>query len=146
MSARRRSLTDPAMETIIERLIVAATRARENAYAPYSKYRVGAAIATESGIIYPGCNVENASFPAGICAERTAVSSMIAAGDRIPIACAIVTAGPTPAPPCGICRQVLVEFARDMPIVLLGLDGKKTLRRDLELRALMPEVFELPPR
>jgi cytidine deaminase len=71
---------------------------------------------------------------------------MIAAGDRNPIACAIVTAGPTPAPPCGICRQVLVEFARDMPIVLVGLDGKKTIRRDLELRALMPEVFELPPR
>ena len=91
MSARRRSpaSTDP-LEPIIERLIAAATRARENAYAPYSKYRVGAAIATESGIIYPGCNVENASFPAGICAERTAISSMIAAGDRNPIACAIV--------------------------------------------------------
>jgi cytidine deaminase len=128
---------------LIEALAAAATRAREHAYAPYSHYRVGAAIATRSGNVYAGCNVENAAFPSGICAERGAIAAMVAAGERDPIACVIVTGGKVPAAPCGMCRQVLVEFARTMPVVLIGLDGRRKTQRELELADLMPEVFEL---
>lgn len=151
MSARKakkpaREATVPLdpMTPVLDRLIESATRVRERAYAPYSKYRVGAAFATESGLIYAGCNVENASYPAGICAERGAIAAMVAAGDREPIACAIVTEG-EPAPPCGMCRQVMVELARKMPIVIVGLDAKGRIkkRRMLELSKIMPEVFEL---
>lgn len=145
MSAKKKRAPFDPLAPVIERLVVAATRARERAYAPYSKYRVGAAIATESGLIYTGCNVENASFPAGICAERSAIASMIAAGDRDPIACVIVTGG-APAPPCGMCRQVLVEFADHMPIVSVGIVGKKAERQRLELAEIMPAVFRLPER
>jgi cytidine deaminase len=140
MSARKRRPGkvgfDP-LATVIEHVIAAATRARERAYAPYSKYRVGAAIATESGLIYTGCNVENASFPAGICAERSAIAAMIAAGDRDPIACAIVTGG-APAPPCGMCRQVLVEFAPALAVVSVAGDGR-TARGSLA--ELLPHAF-----
>lgn len=148
MSARKkqRPATVPLdpMTPVLDRLVEAATRVRERAYAPYSNYKVGAAFATESGLVYAGCNVENASYPAGICAERGAIAQMIAAGDNEPIACAIVTEG-EPAPPCGMCRQVMVELARNMPIVIVGLDkkGRVKKRRMLELSKIMPEVFEL---
>jgi len=125
---------------LIERLIDAARRARENAYAPYSEYRVGAAIATEDGSIFSGCNVENASFGATICAERGAIARMVASGGSSPIACVIVTSGSNPASPCGICRQVLAEFAKDMPIVLVG-DGD--VRDSTTLAELLPRRFEL---
>jgi cytidine deaminase len=125
------------------KLIVAAKKARENAYAPYSKYRVGAAIATKSGAVYTGCNVENASYGATICAERNAIGAMVAAGDDSPIACAVVTAGPKAAAPCGICRQVLYEFAPDMEIALVTAEGK---RRDARLAELLPDGFLLKRR
>lgn len=144
MSRNPKSQLDRAT---FERLFAAAEAVRESAYAPYSKYRVGAAILTKSGAVFTGCNFENASYPAGICAERCAVAQMIAAGEREPTACVIVTEGDTPAAPCGICRQVLVEFARDMPIALVGLrHGKKSVRRDHRLVELLPEAFELLPR
>ena len=125
---------------LVDRLIDAAKRARENAYAPYSEYRVGAAIATEDGTIFSGCNVENASFGATICAERGAIVRMVASGGSSPIACVIVTSGPNPASPCGICRQVLAEFAKDMPIILIGDDG---VRDETTLAELLPRRFEL---
>ena len=130
-------------ETLIGRLIAKAREARARAYAPYSDYRVGAALATEDGQIFGGCNVENASYGAAICAERNAVGAMVAAGASKPIACAVVTGGFRPGTPCGICRQVLVEFARDMPVVLVAETGTGDVRRDLTLADLMPEVFEL---
>ena len=130
-------------DALIALLAAAAHRARENAYAPYSKYRVGAAIATASGKIHAGCNIENAAYPSGICAERAAIASMVTAGDRDPIACVIVTGGKVPGPPCGMCRQVLVEFARKMPIILIGVQAKGETRRTLDLETLMPEVFVL---
>jgi len=125
------------------RLIEAARRARENAYAPYSEYRVGAAIATEDGSIFTGCNVENASFGAAICAERGAIARMIASGASAPIACAIVVGGEAPGPPCGICRQVLAEFAKDMPIVLVADGSEGEIREDCTLLELYPKRFEL---
>ncbi len=128
-----------------EALITAATAAREQAYAPYSRYCVGAALLTRKGTVFAGCNVENATYGATLCAERAAVSAMIAGGEREPIACAVATAGPVPGAPCGICRQVLSEFAADMPILLLAANarGKVIARETVRLRALLPRAFRL---
>ncbi len=124
-------------------LIAAAREVRRRAYAPYSKYSVGAAIATKSGRIFAGCNVENATFGATICAERNAIVQMVAAGERHPVACAVVTAGPRAGSPCGICRQVLWEFARDLPIALVGEGPRGVTRRDTNLKKLLPDAFRL---
>jgi cytidine deaminase len=134
----------------LAKLVAAAKGARKNAYAPYSKFRVGAAIATKSGAVFVGCNVENASYGGTICAERNAIAQMIAAGEREPIACAVVTAGPRAAAPCGFCRQVLFEFAADMPIALVAEGPRGASRRDTTLATLLPDGFLLkrrpPPR
>ncbi len=130
-------------EAFLDELIAAARKARASAYAPYSDYRVGAALATEDGRIFTGCNVENASYGATICAERMAIGAMVVSGASKPVACAIVTGGSKPGSPCGMCRQVLVEFTRDMPIVLVAETDAGDVRRDETLADLMPDVFEL---
>ena len=126
-------------------VLEAARAARANAYAPYSQYRVGAALLTRSGKIYAGCNVENATYGATSCAERSAVAAMVAAGDREPIACVVVTSGPKPGAPCGICRQVLAEFARDMRVVMIAEDDRRRViaRKAARLAALLPQAFRL---
>lgn len=130
-----------------ERLVSVAKEARERAYAPYSQYKVGSAILTRTGTIFGGCNFENASFGACICAERCAIGSMVAAGERAPVACVVVTGGKVPASPCGICRQVLREFAEDLPVLLVGLDGSREVtRRKTTLKKLLPEAFSLSPQ
>ena len=129
-------------EALIQALIAEAKRVRLNAYAPYSNYRVGAAIATKSGKIFAGCNFENASYGGAICAERNAIGHMVAAGEKDPVACAVVTGSASAGSPCGICRQVLVEFARDMAIVLIGEHDGKDSRRDTTLAALLPDAFD----
>lgn len=129
--------------SLLDKLVERAKAVRENAYAPYSRYRVGAAIATKSGRIFEGCNVENASLGGTICAERSALVQMVAAGERLPIACAVVTGDAQGASPCGICRQILIEFAKDMPIVLVGLgerDGET--RNVVQLADLLPLAFD----
>lgn len=129
-----------------ERLIEAARAARAHAYAPYSRYAVGAAIECASGTVFAGCNVENASYGATLCAERNAVAQMVAAGESDPVACAIVAGGTSPVSPCGICRQVLFEFADDMPIVLVAADASPPTpgnRRETTLAALLPLAFRL---
>jgi cytidine deaminase len=128
----------------LERLVELASAARERAYAPYSRYAVGAAIECASGAVFVGCNVENASYGATLCAERNAIAQMVAAGERDPVACAVVTGGVSPGSPCGICRQVLFEFADDMPIALVARAAKgarKRTRRDTTLAALLPLGF-----
>ncbi len=130
-------------EAFLDELVEAARKARAAAYAPYSDYRVGAAIATEDGRIFTGCNVENASYGATVCAERNAIGAMVVAGASKPVACAVVTGGTKPGSPCGMCRQVLVEFARDMPVVLIAETPSGEVRRDTTLADLMPDVFEL---
>jgi cytidine deaminase len=132
----------------LQRLIDLAVTAREQAYAPYSGYRVGAAIECASGKVFAGCNVENASYGATLCAERNAIAQMVAAGERDPVACAVVTEGAVPGSPCGICRQVLFEFANDMPVALVGLTPKPSgtgapqrTRQDTTLAALLPLGF-----
>jgi cytidine deaminase len=129
----------------IEPVIAAARQARTRAYAPYSRYRVGAALLTRAGRVFTGCNVENASYGATICAERSAVAAMVAAGDREPLLCVVVTAGPNPGTPCGICRQVLAEFAGDMCFVLVAEDarGQVIARSEATLAGLLPRAFRL---
>ncbi len=128
-----------------EALVHAAVQARENAYAPYSGYRVGAALRTRSGALFAGCNVENATYGATICAERAAVTAMVSAGEREPVACVVATAGPVPGAPCGICRQVLAEFAERMPLVVVavGANGKIGKRERMKLEGLLPRAFRL---
>ena len=99
-------------------LRAAARAAQKRAYAPYSGYFVGAALLASNGKIYSGCNVENATYGLTICAERTALVTMICDGELEPVAIQVVTPGPTVGMPCGICRQALAEFALDMPVRL----------------------------
>lgn len=107
----------------MQELIDLALQARKQAYAPYSHYQVGAALLGKSGKVYSGCNVENASYGATICAERTAVVKAISEGEREFIAIAIVTDGIKPGAPCGICRQFLSEFGLELQIILANLSG-----------------------
>jgi cytidine deaminase len=143
MSAKKKRKAVVADEALLDALVERATIVRENAYAPYSKYRVGAAIATKSGLIFEGCNVENASYGGTICAERGAIMQMVAAGAVDPIACAVVTEDG--ASPCGICRQVLAEFAEDIPIVMVASKKKSATGRVVRLAALLPYAFSLRP-
>ncbi len=108
----------PATETPIDRdaLVAAAREARQRAYAPYSHYQVGAALLTEDGVIFTGCNVENASYSASICAERVAIAKAVSEGHRAFRAMAVVTSNG--ATPCGICRQVMNEFAPTMLVII----------------------------
>ncbi len=132
-------------EDALAPLVALARVAQARAHAPYSGFHVGAALRTRSGEVFLGCNVENASYPAGICAERTAIVSMIAAGARDPVALAIVTPGKRGGSPCGICRQTLSEFARDLPIALVGVSEGVEARRDTSLAALLPDAFDFEP-
>jgi cytidine deaminase len=100
-----------------------AAAAMERAYAPYSTFRVGAALLGTDGSVAEGCNVENASYPAGICAERAAVAAAIARGVRTFAAIAIATEAELPTPPCGICRQVLMEFAPALVVLSVTRGG-----------------------
>jgi cytidine deaminase len=127
----------------LDALIKAAKEARTRAYAPYSRYKVGAAIRTRSGAMFAGCNVENASYGACLCAERNAIGQMVAAGEAAPTTCVVVTGGPHAGSPCGICRQVLAELAKDMRVVLIAEaeSGRETERRETTLAALLPDAF-----
>lgn len=137
-----RDLQAPGASHELDLLAREAVRVRANAHAPYSQYSVGAALRVASGAIFVGCNVENASFGLTVCAERSAILAMVAAGERDPVAIAIATRGPKPGAPCGMCRQTLAEFALDLPILLLVDDGMGTgARRTVSLAALLPEAF-----
>ncbi len=118
-------------------LIDLANEARRRAYAPYSKYQVGAALRTSSGRIYTGCNVENAAFPTSMCAERVAVFKAVSEGEMQFEVIAIVT--PNGGSPCGGCRQVLAEFGLDT-IVLIA-DGEGQLLSELPVGDLLPGAF-----
>lgn len=117
-------------------LLQAAYEAARYAYAPYSKFKVGAALLCASGKIYTGCNVENASFGAGICAERTAAAKAISAGEREISAIAVVCENRDQLFPCGICRQTLAEFGD--PVVITDTDGTP---RTYRLSELLPHSF-----
>ncbi|PYM59728.1 MAG: cytidine deaminase [Candidatus Rokuibacteriota bacterium] len=116
-----------------------ARRALANAHAPYSRFRVGACLRAASGRLYAGCNVENAAYPVGQCAEATAIGAMVAAGDREIVEAVVVAAGVALCSPCGRCRQQLAEFARpEVPIHLCGPAG---VRVTTTLGELLPLAF-----
>jgi cytidine deaminase len=117
----------------------AARRARANAHAPYSGFAVGACLASDDGRLFAGCNVENAAYPQGQCAEAGAIAAMVAAGGRRIAAVLVLAAGPPLCPPCGGCRQRLAEFAGpEVPVHLCDLAGE---RRTVSLGELLPLAF-----
>jgi cytidine deaminase len=122
-----------------EKLVSEARGAREQAYAPYSHdFKVGAAVLTEEGEIFTGCNIENASFGATICAERVAVFKAVASGHRSIRAVAVIADTPDPISPCGICRQVIAEFGADADILMANTAGDT---RVSGMRELLPAAF-----
>lgn len=120
-------------------LIAAAKQARENAHAPFSNFRVGAALHATSGRVYTGCNVENATFGLTVCAERVAIFKAISEGERGFDAIAVVADTDKLTPPCGACRQIIWEFCGDIPVVLANLAGKSEVH---PMSKLLPEPFD----
>lgn len=119
-----------------EALVRAAREASTRAYAPYSRFAVGAALLGASGRVHTGCNVENVSFPMTLCAERTALCKAVSEGERTFEA--LVVFSSNGATPCGACRQVLREFSEDLPVLVVGADGTRRLYR---LSELLPAAF-----
>jgi cytidine deaminase len=116
------SLWRRPLVTTDDELLDLARGARANAYAPYSRFRVGAAVATDDGRVFVGANIENAAYPATVCAERVAVPQAVMAGAH-PVTIAVVGDGPGPCTPCGVCRQFMREFAPDLRVLAAGDDG-----------------------
>jgi cytidine deaminase len=127
---------DPELQ---ERLIAEATRSRGNAVSKRSGFSVGAAIEAEDGRLFGGCNVENSTYGLTVCAERVAIWKALSEGVRRFRAVAVVTGAETPTPPCGACRQILWEFAGDVPVVSATTSGATKLYR---MADLLPEPFE----
>jgi cytidine deaminase len=121
-------------------LIEAAETVRRNAYAPYSGFRVGAALRSVEGNLHLGCNVENVAYPEGTCAEAGAIAAMIAAGDTRIAEVAVIADSPAPVPPCGGCRQKLAEFAEGDVVVTLATSAGATLRTTVA--DLLPGAFD----
>ena len=121
-------------------LLEAARRVRENAYVPYSRFKVGAAVRGKSGAVYVGVNVENVAYPEGTCAEAGAIAAMVAAGETELVEVAVIADSPTPVPPCGGCRQKLAEFGRgETPVTLATTDGD---RLETTIGDLLPGRFD----
>ena len=120
--------------------IVAGARiARENAYAKFSNFKVGAGLRAASGKIYSGCNVENATYGLTVCAERVAIFKAISEGERNFDAIAVVADTDTLTPPCGACRQIIWEFCGDVPVVMSNLQGKTDV---VQMSELLPKPFD----
>lgn len=121
-------------------LIDNARAVRENAYAPYSKFKVGAALTSSSGAVYLGCNVENVAYPEGTCAEAGAIAAMVAGGDTEIAEIAVIADSPKPVSPCGGCRQKIAEFAKgDVKVTLATLDG---VVHETTVATLLPGSFD----
>jgi cytidine deaminase len=132
-------VNSPLEESVVAALVEAARKARENARAPYSGFKVGSALLAKDGQIFGGCNVESASYGLTVCGERTAVFKAISEGARSFRAVAVVTGADEPTAPCGACRQVLWDQCRDIVVVMETLNGK---RKVMNLSELLPEAFE----
>ncbi len=118
----------------------AALSVREKAYAPYSKFKVGAAIRSSTGVVYSGCNVENVAYPEGTCAEAGAIAAMVAAGEQELAEVYVVASSPQPVPPCGGCRQKLAEFGkRAVKVTLATVDGAEF---ETTIGDLLPGAFD----
>jgi cytidine deaminase len=119
-------------------LVSEAKKARDNAVAPFSKFKVGAALRTSEGKVYRGCNVENCTYGLTVCAERVALLSALAAGERKFTAIAVVTQSREPSTPCGPCRQLMWEYCGDIDVTLANLDGRRV---EYKLSTLFPHPF-----
>ncbi|PYU86212.1 MAG: cytidine deaminase [Acidobacteria bacterium] len=122
-----------------ETLISAARQARDNAHAPYSNFRVGAALRATSGKIFGGCNVENATYGLTVCAERIAIFKAISEGERGFDAISVVTDTDALTPPCGACRQLIWEFCGDIPVIMANLKGRVEI---MQMQNLFPRPFD----
>lgn len=123
-----------------DKLLNAATAVRQNAYAPYSNFQVGAALLSGGGSIFVGCNVENAAYPEGTCAEAGAIAAMVAAGETKLTEVVVIADSPAPVSPCGGCRQKLIEFAAsDAKITMATTDGKT---HEMQVSDLLPGGFD----
>lgn len=122
-----------------EELIAAAAEVREKAYAPYSNFKVGAAVETDEGEIYTGCNVESASYGLTVCAERVAIWKGISRGVTKFGRIAVVVDTEELTPPCGVCRQIIWEFCGDVPVILSNLHGKS---ETVQMSELLPRAFD----
>lgn len=120
-------------------LLSAATAVRENAYAPYSRFKVGAALRSAGGKVFVGCNVENAAYPEGTCAEAGAIAAMIAAGETRIAEIFVIADCPSPVPPCGGCRQKIAEFAGPDVVVTLATTAGQSL--SMTVGEMLPGVF-----
>ena len=127
------------MEDGNRKLISAATDARARAYAPYSNFKVGAAVCGDSGDIYIGCNVESASYGLTVCAERVAIWKGISMGETRFNSIAVVVDTEDLTPPCGVCRQIIWEFCGDVPVILSNLHGKT---ETIQMSDLLPRAFD----
>jgi cytidine deaminase len=122
-----------------DQLLTIAKQTRENAHAPYSNFRVGAAVRATSGRIFGGCNVENATYGLTVCAERIAIFKALSEGERGFDAITVVTDTDTLTPPCGACRQLIWEFCGDIPVTLANLKNKT---ETIQMRDLFPKPFD----
>ena len=122
-----------------DKLLKSAGKAREKAFAPYSNFKVGAAISTESGEVFTGCNVESATYGLTVCAERVAIWKAVSEGVTKFTAIAVVVDTETLTPPCGACRQIIWEFCGDIPITMANLDGKV---ETMQMSELLPRAFD----
>jgi len=128
------------MKNTPEKLIEAAAKARENAHAPYSNFKVGAAAATKNGKIFTGCNIENASYGLTVCAERVAIFKAISEGETEFESIVVVADTPELTPPCGACRQIIWEFCGDVPVVFANLKGDV---ETVPMKELLPRAFDI---
>jgi cytidine deaminase len=149
-TGRERSRTSAAPEAGKEERTLRdrAMAAMDHAYAPYSSFHVGAALLGSDGRIFEACNVENAAFPAGTCAERAALACAVACGVRSFRSIVIATSAEAPAPPCGMCRQALIEFGDDLEVVSVTRGGKEARWRlaDLLPHAFTPRSLDQPAK
>lgn len=126
------------MDNKRKELVEAASAVRENSYAPYSKFRVGAAVETKDGKIYSGCNIESASYGLTVCGERVAIWKAVSEGEHEFRQIAVVVDTEELTPPCGVCRQILWEFCGNVPVTLANLSGKS---ETVMMEDLLPRAF-----
>ena len=127
------------MENTKKELVEAAKDVREKAYAPYSKFKVGAALRTKSGKVYTGCNVESASYGLTVCAERVAIWKAVSEGETEFTEIAVVADTQELTPPCGVCRQIIWEFCHDIPVILANLKDNTEI---VMMSELLPRAFD----
>lgn len=120
-------------------LIEAAKKARENSHAPYSKFRVGAAVRTKDGKVFTGCNIESASYGLTVCAERVAIWKAVSEGGTEFTEIAVVADTEELTPPCGVCRQIIWEFCGDIPVIFANLQGEDEI---VQMKELLPRAFD----